>query len=111
MPACKFEFPLLRQPFGIENPAPPLIGPAAYSDPNITFHGKVPSPSSPLRGRRDEQPLAYSTVMETGDDGMPFAITTSELVPVSMFAGTSKLVETVVLPVATPMVLGSCSCA
>jgi hypothetical protein len=32
----------------------------------------------------------YSTLMITGVDGMPFATTTSELAPVSIFAGTSK---------------------
>src|ERR1700734_804899 len=38
-------------------------------------------------------------------EGMPFAITNNELGPVSIPAGTSKLVDTMVLPVATPMVL------
>lgn len=47
----------------------------------------------------------YSTVIETGFDGIPFAITTSELAPVSMFEGTSKWVETLMLPVATAIVL------
>ena len=36
---------------------------------------------------------------------MPFAITTSELAPVSVPEGTSKFVDTVLLPVATPIVL------
>jgi hypothetical protein len=48
---------------------------------------------------------AYCTVTATGLDGIPFATTTSELAPLSIFAGTSKWVETILLPVATPMVL------
>jgi hypothetical protein len=36
---------------------------------------------------------------------MPFAITTNVLAPVSIDAGTSKFVDTVAEPVATPMVL------
>lgn len=50
-------------------------------------------------------PTIYSTVTLTALDGIPFATTTSKLSPVSMFAGTSKLVDTVALPVATPMLL------
>jgi hypothetical protein len=46
--------------------------------------------------------------MLTAFDGIPFATTTSELAPVSIVAGTSKLVETMALPVATAMVLWSC---
>jgi hypothetical protein len=38
---------------------------------------------------------------------MPFATTTNMLAPVSIVAGTSKFVETVADPVATPMVLWS----
>jgi hypothetical protein len=38
---------------------------------------------------------------------MPFAITTNVLAPVSIVDGTSKFVETVAVPVATPMVLWS----
>jgi len=38
-------------------------------------------------------------------EGMPFAITNSELAPVSIPAGTSKFVDTIVLPVATAIVL------
>jgi hypothetical protein len=45
------------------------------------------------------------TVMDTGLDGIPFAITTSVLAPVSMPEGTSKFVDTVLWPVATPIVL------
>jgi hypothetical protein len=45
--------------------------------------------------------------MLTAVDGIPFATTTSELAPVSIPEGTSKLVDTVALPVATPMVLWS----
>lgn len=50
----------------------------------------------------------YWTVMLTAFDGMPLATTTSELAPVSIPLGTSKLVETLVFLVATPMVLWSC---
>jgi hypothetical protein len=47
----------------------------------------------------------YFRVTLTGFDGMPFATTTSVLAPVAAPVGTSKLVETVVDPVATPIVL------
>ena len=47
----------------------------------------------------------YFIVTWTGFDAMPFATTTSVLAPVSIFAGTSKLVETGSEPVATPIVL------
>ena len=49
----------------------------------------------------------YSTVTLTGADAMPLATTTSELAPVSIFAGTSNSVDTTALPVATPIVLWS----
>ncbi len=39
---------------------------------------------------------------------MPFVTTTRLLSPVSMPAGTSKLVDTALVPVATAMVLGCC---
>ena len=45
------------------------------------------------------------TVTATPVEGMPFASTYKVLAPVSIPAGTSKFVETIVLPVATPMVL------
>lgn len=48
---------------------------------------------------------SYFIVTLTGFDAMPFAMTTSVLAPVSIFAGTSKLVETGSEPVATPIVL------
>jgi len=48
---------------------------------------------------------AAATVTFVAAEGMPFAITKSSLAPVSIPAGTSKLVDTVVLPVATPIVL------
>lgn len=47
----------------------------------------------------------HCTVMLTAAEGMPFAITTNVLAPVSIDDGTSKLVETVSEPVATPMLL------
>jgi hypothetical protein len=52
-----------------------------------------------------ESDPCYCTVTDTGADGMPLATTTSELAPVSVPDATSKLVETVALPVATPIVL------
>ncbi len=48
------------------------------------------------------------TVTLIGFEAMPFATTASELGPVSIEAGTSKLVETIFDPVATPIVLWSC---
>jgi hypothetical protein len=48
------------------------------------------------------------TVMVTGLEGIPFATTSRELLPVSAVAGTSKFVETFAAPVATPIVLWSC---
>jgi hypothetical protein len=47
----------------------------------------------------------YCTVTCTGTEGMPLATTTRLLAPVSMPDGTSKFVDTILLPVATPMVL------
>lgn len=41
----------------------------------------------------------------TAAEGMPFAITNKSLAPVSIPVGTSKFVDTIVLPVATPIVL------
>jgi len=46
-----------------------------------------------------------ATVTLAGAEGMPFAITNRSLAPVSIPIGTSKFVETGVLPVATPIVL------
>ena len=45
------------------------------------------------------------TVIVTGSEGIPFATTSRELLPVSAAAGTSKFVETFSAPVATPIVL------
>lgn len=45
------------------------------------------------------------TVTLAAAEGMPFAITNNELAPVSIPAGTSKFVDTIVLPVATAIVL------
>src|ERR1700733_15329630 len=45
------------------------------------------------------------TVTATAVDGMPLATTTSSPAPVSIPDGTSKFVDTVVDPVATPIVL------
>jgi hypothetical protein len=50
----------------------------------------------------------YCTVTATAFDGIPFATTSRVLAPLSIFAGTSKLVETIALPVATAIVLWSC---
>ena len=46
--------------------------------------------------------------MLTVIEGIPFATTTRELAPVSIVAGTSKLVETIAEPVATAIVLWLC---
>jgi len=48
----------------------------------------------------------YRTSTKYGDDGMPFATTNNWLSPVSAFAGTSKFVETFLVPVAIAIVLG-----
>jgi len=45
--------------------------------------------------------LNQFTVTLTGNEGIPFTTTCSELAPVSVLAGTSKLVETGFDPVAT----------
>ena len=45
------------------------------------------------------------TVTLTGADAMPLATTLSELAPASVAIETSNKVETMVLPVATPMLL------
>ena len=50
-------------------------------------------------------PPPLPTVTAIPADGMPFATTTRVLAPVSIDDGTSKLVETIVLPVAMPIVL------
>jgi len=55
-------------------------------------------------GRRAGPPKR--TWIKNGDDGMPFATTNNRLAPVSAFAGTSKFVETFLLPVAIAIVLG-----
>ena len=76
----------------------------------------VQAKKSPPRGKAGEEWLRVMrgiarqdqfTVTDTGADGIPFAITTSVLAPVSAFDGTSKFVETVLFPVATPIVLWS----
>ena len=49
--------------------------------------------------------ITHRTVILTAAEGMPFAITTNVLAPVSIVDGTSKFVETVAVPVATLIVL------
>lgn len=49
--------------------------------------------------------LPYCTVTSTPADGIPFATTCRVLAPVSIVLGTSKLVDTGLLPVATAIVL------
>ena len=49
-----------------------------------------------------------TTVMGIGTDGMPLATTSSLLSPISRSVGTSKKVETMAAPVATPIELKSC---
>ena len=53
------------------------------------------------------QPLRfpYFTITWTGAEGIPLATTTRVLAPVSALLGTSKLVDTIFLPVAIAMVL------
>lgn len=58
----------------------------------------------PVSNRCD---VNYCRVTFTFADGIPLAMTTSAVTPVSAAAGTSKVVDTVVLPVAMPMVLWS----
>jgi hypothetical protein len=48
---------------------------------------------------------SYWMVTFFGFDEIPLATTKTELAPVSVFAGATKLAETVALPVAIPMVL------
>jgi hypothetical protein len=69
-----------------------------------------PAPVEPVGGRVicSESIPAYCTVTATAVDGMPFATTTRLLAPVSMPEGTSKWVDTVFVPVATPIVLWLC---
>jgi hypothetical protein len=79
------------------------------SNPRTFVHNNQvhsPSPLAPDR-KHDEWiemlPVlvaANCTVTATAVDGIPFATTSSILAPVSIPAGTSKLVETVALPVA-----------
>jgi alkanesulfonate monooxygenase SsuD/methylene tetrahydromethanopterin reductase-like flavin-dependent oxidoreductase (luciferase family) len=47
-------------------------------------------------------------VTRFGLDGIPLATTTILLAPVSAVTGTSKVVETIAVPVAIPIVLWSC---
>jgi hypothetical protein len=54
---------------------------------------------------RVKLPVDDPTVTLAAAEGMPFAITNNELAPVSIPVGTSKFVDTIVLPVATPIVL------
>ncbi len=53
-------------------------------------------------------PLPCETVTATPADAIPLATTYKVLVPVSAVEGTSKLVDTIVPPVAMPMVLWPC---
>ena len=69
-------------------------------------HRKRKAPVS--RGLSRAVLTAYSTVMFTACEGIPFATTTIELAPASIPLGTSKFVKTTFVPVATAMVLWSC---
>ena len=51
--------------------------------------------------------IGYCTVTCRGRDGIPLAMTSILVDPVSMLAGISIVVDTIVLPVAIPMVLWS----
>jgi hypothetical protein len=52
--------------------------------------------------------LIYCTVMFLAAEGMPFATTYNLPAPVSTLAGTSNIVDTRAVPVATPMLLWLC---
>lgn len=80
--------------------------------------GRSDSHQVPLRGMEPwsvpvaAMPAVHSsrdrfqfTVTLTGTEAMPLATTVSELAPVSVFAGTLNIVETIALPVATPILL------
>src|SRR5271170_398463 len=73
-------------------------GPAANEKPSFprAFDGGGGTPATAA----GTAALLQFTVMATGSEGIPFATTTSELAPVSIPAGTSKLVKTMVEPVA-----------
>ena len=49
--------------------------------------------------------FGVETVTATAGEGMPLATAWIVLAPASIYAGTSKFVDTGVLPVATPMLL------
>ena len=59
------------------------------------------------KGRRAIPAPIYCTVTLTTEDGMPFDTTCKVRAPVSIVVGTSKCVETLAVPVATPMLLWS----
>ena len=58
--------------------------------------------------RNRDKPDGYWMVTATGLDAIPLATTSILLAPVSAVAGTSNMVETLALPVATAIVLWSC---
>ena len=82
---------------------------AAASTEKVT-NSKPPAVIGPQLKRRLGLPFAgvTPTVTATASDAMPLAITSSKAGPMPMEAGTSKLVATTALPVATAMVWWSC---
>jgi hypothetical protein len=100
-----------RQPnsMAFTSPTTRAIEPVAVKAAARLKPGQSP-PSEGTNSSRDGNPKTGSrqfTVIVTAGDGIPFATSTSVFGPVSMPAGTSKFVETIALPVATPMVLWS----
>ena len=79
--------------FASVQPLPNIREPTLQSGTEIDRLGRETGPT-------------YRTWIKNGDDGMPFATTNNWLAPVSAFAGTSKFVETFLLPVAIAIVLG-----
>jgi hypothetical protein len=69
-------------------------------DPGQSYSGLSAARNSFALKRRP-----YRTVTVTGVEGIPFATISRVVLPVSIVAGTSKLVETFCLPVATAIVL------
>src|SRR5437868_12643342 len=80
-------------PPGEKNPSPRKSGKDRGRCANVL---KQRSDGASLKSRANGE----FTVTDTAAEGMPFAIATSELAPVSMCGGTSKFVETVFFPVA-----------
>ena len=98
-------------PGGLAAPCAAHTGDARLAltvDETVRLFGRKAERPTPIR----REPLRllpvsvrYLTVTDTATDEMPLATTCSVLAPLSIFVGTSKLVDTIAEPVATPMVL------